>query len=97
MEGRYIDIHTTLVNRCKAGDARVQSELYHAYARAMYNVCRRIKGNEKDAEDVSLWSKRLASTYKFKFKRPLVLAHPSPQCISKFSIIAKSGYFILST
>ena len=41
-----------LVDRCKTGDRRAQHDLYSRYAKAMYNVCRRIVGHEAEAEDV---------------------------------------------
>jgi RNA polymerase sigma-70 factor (ECF subfamily) len=45
-------LHDYLVVRSKEGDRRAQSELYLLYAKAMYNICRRIMGNEDDAKDV---------------------------------------------
>ena len=52
MEDRHIDIYARLVDRCKSGDSRAQAELYQVFARSMYNVSRRIVGNDADAEDV---------------------------------------------
>lgn len=45
-------LHDYLVIRSKEGDRRAQGELYLLYAKAMYNICRRIMGNEDDAKDV---------------------------------------------
>lgn len=45
-------IHEYLVAKCKEGDARAQRELYALYVKAMYNICRRIVGDEDDAKDV---------------------------------------------
>jgi len=41
-----------LVERCKLGDSRSFSELYHKYAKAMYNTSLRIVDHTGDAEDV---------------------------------------------
>src|SRR5580692_9716635 len=41
-----------LVERCKQGDNRSFAELYHKYAKAMYNTSLRIVNNSGDAEDV---------------------------------------------
>jgi RNA polymerase sigma-70 factor (ECF subfamily) len=45
-------IQTYLVQRAKANDRQAQNELYKLYAGAMYNICRRMMGNEEDAKDV---------------------------------------------
>ncbi len=41
-----------LVEACKRQDRRAQQQLYSQYARAMYNICLRMMGNEADAEDM---------------------------------------------
>jgi len=41
-----------LVARCKEGDAQSYEQLYHRYARAMFNTSLRIVNNTADAEDV---------------------------------------------
>ena len=41
-----------LVDACKRNDRRAQQQLYSQYARAMYNICLRMMGNEADAEDM---------------------------------------------
>lgn len=41
-----------LVERCKNGDKNGYKELYHLYARAMYNTCFRLLNNVTEAEDV---------------------------------------------
>ena len=45
-------IHTYLILKSQEGDRRAQNELFKLYAEAMYNICRRIMGNEDDAKDV---------------------------------------------
>ena len=49
--GQYT-IHKYLINQSQKGDRRAQSELYKLYARAMYNICRRMMGDEEEAKDV---------------------------------------------
>ncbi len=44
-------IHKYLVVKSKEGDRRAQSELYGLYAKAMFNICRRLMGNEDEAKD----------------------------------------------
>jgi RNA polymerase sigma-70 factor (ECF subfamily) len=44
-------IHKYLVIKSKEGDRRAQSELYGLYAKAMYNICRRLMGDEDEAKD----------------------------------------------
>ncbi len=41
-----------LVARCLKGDRRAQFEVYHAYSKAMFNICSRMMGKREDAEDV---------------------------------------------
>lgn len=45
-------IHTYLILKSQEGDRRAQSELFKLYADAMYNICRRMMGDEDDAKDV---------------------------------------------
>lgn len=45
-------IHRDLIIRCKSGDRIAQNGLYRLYAGAMYNICRRMLGNEDDAQDL---------------------------------------------
>ena len=52
MSSRYIDINKILVDRCRKGDSKAQYELYHLYARQMYNVTLRIVNHNTDAEDI---------------------------------------------
>jgi RNA polymerase sigma factor (sigma-70 family) len=49
---QYIDIHKAIVDRCRNGDGRAQHELYHLYAKAMYNVIMRIVNHREEAQDV---------------------------------------------
>ena len=44
--------HDELIERCKQGEAAGYKELYHRYARAMFNTCLRIVNNIAEAEDV---------------------------------------------
>ena len=41
-----------LVERCKKGDNRSFSELYHQYCKAMFSTCYRLLNNFPEAEDV---------------------------------------------
>ncbi len=45
-------IHTYLILKSQEGDRRAQNELFKLYANAMYNICRRMMGDEDDAKDV---------------------------------------------
>jgi RNA polymerase sigma factor (sigma-70 family) len=45
-------IHTYLILKSQEGDRRAQNELFKLYADAMYNICRRMMGDEDDAKDV---------------------------------------------
>ena len=44
-------IHSYLILKSQEGDRRAQNELFKLYADAMYNICRRMMGNEDDAKD----------------------------------------------
>ena len=46
------DIHEDLIDRCKAGNSIAQEQLYKQYARAMFNICRRMANNQVEAEDI---------------------------------------------
>jgi RNA polymerase sigma factor (sigma-70 family) len=46
------DIHRKLVEACQAGDRKAQYELYHSYARAMYNICFRMMNHTDEASDM---------------------------------------------
>ena len=45
-------IHAYLILKSQEGDRRAQNELFKLYANAMYNICRRMMGDEDDAKDV---------------------------------------------
>ena len=45
-------IHAYLILKSQEGDRRAQNELFKLYADAMYNICRRMMGDEDDAKDV---------------------------------------------
>ena len=50
--GAVIDIHETLIARCKKGDRKAQYEVYRLYSKAMFNVAMRITQDYMEAEDV---------------------------------------------
>jgi len=52
LASNYIDINKALVDRCRTGDRKAQCDLYHLYAKQMYNVAMRIVNNTVDAEDI---------------------------------------------
>ncbi len=45
-------IHSYLILKSQEGDRRAQNELFKLYANAMYNICRRMIGDEDNAKDV---------------------------------------------
>jgi RNA polymerase sigma factor (sigma-70 family) len=51
LEASYQNIHQDLIDRCRYGDSRAQTEIYRLFYKGMYNVCLRIIGNPADAED----------------------------------------------
>ncbi|HNX79269.1 MAG TPA: RNA polymerase sigma factor [Prolixibacteraceae bacterium] len=51
MEEQYRNINQALIDRCRMGERKAQSELYSMYYRSMYSVSLRILGNATDAED----------------------------------------------
>ena len=52
VKGETYHIHKHLVELCQQGDRSAQEQLYKLYARAMYNICRRIMGDEDEAQDI---------------------------------------------
>jgi len=52
LEPDYQNIHQALIDGCRAGESRAQTEVYRIYSKSMYNVSLRITGNSADAEDV---------------------------------------------
>jgi len=46
------DIHRQLVEACKAGNRKAYSDLYNAYAKAMFNICYRMMNDVEDARDM---------------------------------------------
>ncbi len=52
MDNKEITIHRYLVKKSIEGDREAQSEVYRLYAGAMYNICRRMMGEEEEAKDV---------------------------------------------
>ena len=49
---QYSEIHREVVEGCLRGERKSQSQLYHLYAKGMYNVCMRMLQNDQEAEDV---------------------------------------------
>ena len=45
-------IHKYLVKRSIEGDREAQGQLYRLYIDAMYNICRRMMGDDDEAKDV---------------------------------------------
>ncbi len=52
MDSSHQSIHKYLITRSQQGDQRAQRELYQLYVKAMFNICRRMMGNDDDAQDV---------------------------------------------
>lgn len=52
MESSHQSIHKYLIVQSQQGDQRAQRELYKLYAKAMFNICRRMMGDEDEAKDV---------------------------------------------
>jgi RNA polymerase sigma factor (sigma-70 family) len=46
------DIHRELIESSKLGNPRAQEHLYRHYAKAMFNICRRMTNNHAEAEDL---------------------------------------------
>jgi len=51
LEEEYRNINQAIIDRCRMGDRKAQTELYNMYYRSMYSVSLRILGNAADAED----------------------------------------------
>lgn len=51
-ESGAFSLHKYLIRRSQSGDRKAQHELYNLYVEAMYNICRRMMGNDEDAKDV---------------------------------------------
>ncbi|MDH5610280.1 MAG: sigma-70 family RNA polymerase sigma factor [Cyclobacteriaceae bacterium] len=52
MKGDSQNIHKSIIEKSIAGNALAQEQLYHCYAKAMYNICRRMMGDEEEAKDI---------------------------------------------
>lgn len=48
----YANQHREIVEACQSGDRLAQNQLYKLYAKAMYNICFRMLGDEMEAEDI---------------------------------------------
>lgn len=51
MKGEERNIHRDLIIRSQQQDGRAQAELYGLYAKAMFNICRRMMGDDEEAQD----------------------------------------------
>jgi RNA polymerase sigma-70 factor (ECF subfamily) len=52
LESGEFTLHRYLIQKSQEGDRKAQHELYNLYVAAMYNICRRMMGNDEDAKDV---------------------------------------------
>lgn len=52
MKGDTQNIHRHLIEQSQKGVESAQAELYKLYAKAMFNICRRIMGDEEEARDI---------------------------------------------
>mgnify|MGYP001311041166 CR=1 FL=1 len=52
VEGKYVNVHQALIDRCREGDSLAQFEIYKLYYKAMYNTCFRIVNDTSEAEDI---------------------------------------------
>ncbi len=52
MDSESASLQEYLVVKSQEGDRRAINELYKLYAKAMYNICRRMIGDEEEARDV---------------------------------------------
>ena len=52
MNAEVLDIQKDLIEKSKAGNSKAQQQLYLQYAKAMYNICRRMTNNNTEAEDI---------------------------------------------
>jgi len=48
----YQNIHKELIELSKVGNSKSQYQLYQLYAKAMFNICRRMMNNQEEAEDL---------------------------------------------
>ena len=51
LESGEFTLHRYLIQKSQEGDRKAQHELYNLYVEAMYNICRRMMGNDEDAKD----------------------------------------------
>lgn len=51
MDSGSLSLQEYLVIKGQEGDRRAINELYRLYAKAMYNICRRMMGDEEEARD----------------------------------------------
>lgn len=52
MKGEEFHIHRALIEQCQRQDREAQAKLYALYARAMFNICRRMMGDDEEAKDL---------------------------------------------
>jgi RNA polymerase sigma factor (sigma-70 family) len=70
LELTVADNYNPLVERCKDGDPRSYSELYHQYCKAMFSTCYRLLNNYPEAEDVlqEAFSDAFKHLHSFEYK-----------------------------
>ncbi len=52
MKGDQLNIHHQLIKDCQAGNRLAYEQLYKLYAGAMFNICRRMIGDDDEAKDL---------------------------------------------
>lgn len=52
MKGEELNIHRDLIIRSQQNDGIAQAKLYGLYAKAMYHICRRMMGDDEEAQDM---------------------------------------------
>jgi len=65
----FKDTHRGIVEGCQKNDRKAQQELYHHYAKAMFNICLRMLNNREDAEDMlqNVFVEVFNNIYRFEF------------------------------
>ena len=69
-ENETIEIHKSLINRCKYKDRQAQFDIYRFYSNAMYNTALRILNDTAEAEDAmqDAFLKAFQSIHDFRFE-----------------------------
>ncbi len=63
------EIHKDIIEKCKRGNAQAQYKLYNQYARAMYNICKRMMSSHEEAQDLlqESFSDAFAKLHSFRY------------------------------